>query len=94
MTIDYDRFAEANQPPPERETEATEAEVAPEVEAPLDGAANVDGVVEVACRLEEVTMRVTVLLPGRIESISTSVLFDVTPAPEGAGSYSNELPAP
>ena len=89
MTIDHDRFAEANQPPPERATET------PEVEPLLDGVTNGAGVA-VACRLEEGTMHFTVLLPGRIESISTSVhvpFFDVAPAPEsGGGSYSNEPP--
>lgn len=91
MTIDHEAFAEANQPPPERATETPEVEASPEVEPLLDGVTNVDGVA-VACRLEEGTMHVTVLLPGRIESISTSVhvpFFDVAPAPEsGGGSYS------
>lgn len=100
MTIDHDRFAEANQPPPERVTETPEVEASPEEgKPPIDAVANVEGV-EVACRLEEGTMHVTVQLPGRIESISTSVrvrcsglFFDVAPAPDGGGdSYSNELP--
>ncbi len=88
MSFDHEAFAEANQPPPAKVTETPEVEGTPEVESHLDAVANVDGVA-VACRLDEGTMQVTVLLPGRIESISTSVrvrcsglFFDVAPAPE------------
>lgn len=86
MTIDHDRFAEANQPPPARVAETPEVEAGPEVEPcrPVEGAANVGGVA-VACRLDGDTVHVTVLLPGRLESISTTV--HVRPEPEPDDSY-------
>lgn len=71
MTIDHDRFAEANQPPPAKVTETPEVESEPEW-----------------FLLGKVPIEPFLVVDAR----SGEPLFDVTPAPEGADSYSNELP--